>query len=137
MSGKPPVAILSTRSARRISEPWISSRGAVNSASTKPSAIPARSPCENGQSSMISTRPTSASAMSGAESSLAEPVSRNLPGLRSRSTSALIARNSPGSSWASSMTSVSTGRDTNARGSSRAASRLATSSSETTSLDPG
>ncbi len=70
----------------------------------KPSATPISSPADSGYSGRISMRPASDSDRRGRVMTLAEPVSRKRPGCRSRSTTSLIAGNSSGAFWISSMT---------------------------------
>jgi hypothetical protein len=76
---------------------------------------------------MVSVRPGNASGKSLSSSSRAEPVSRNLPGRGSRSTSRLIASSSSGTRWISSIISKPSCR-TKALGSASAAARTAWSS---------
>jgi hypothetical protein len=86
---------------------------------------------DSGQSATVSTRPTSASATRGSDSTLAEPVSRNWPGSGSRSTIRLISSKTSGARWTS---SIATGRSspaTNPTGSSDAARRAPASSKVT------
>jgi hypothetical protein len=66
-------------------------------------STPSISLCDSGQSDVMSTRPASDSDSRGIARTFAEPVSRNRPGLRSRSTLALIARNNSGARCTSSI----------------------------------
>lgn len=86
------------------------------------------SACVKGQSVRASIRPARESASRGAPSRRVDPVSRNRPGARARSTSALIASSSSGTRWASSIPTSPRRPLTKPTGSTRAASRTAPSS---------
>ena len=101
----------------------VASAPRVKTVSTNPSGRPSISPCDSGQSSMVSIRPGSASGTLRRPNSRADPVSRNRPGRGSRSTTSLIASSNSGTRWTSSMTSLRSSR-TKVVGSSSAARRI-------------
>ena len=136
-SGKLPRTTRSASSARLTARLSTIASGERSITSRTLDREPASSISLNGHSSMTSTRPTNASAISGTDSSRADPVSTKRPGRRSASTAAFTARNSRGSSCASSITRVSTERSTKVRGSIDAARRVGSWSSVSTSTRPG
>lgn len=84
---------------------------------------------DSGHSERISIRPANESATLGSNSTLADPVSRKRPGLRCRSTAALMARKRAGARCTSSITTGPFRPCTNPAGSPRAAASVALSSS--------
>ena len=116
-SGKPPRTIEATRSSR---SSWSTALGSSSSSRSWRSSAPGRpasSASESGQSVRTSIRPASASATSGMKSGFAEPVRRNRPGRRSRSTAALIGKKTSGARCTSSMMLTRPGRSTKPEGS--------------------
>ena len=89
--------------------------------------MPAISPWDNGNSSIVSDRPGNASGTELSPSSRAEPVNKNRPGRGSRSTVFLMANHRSGTRCTSSMSMVS-GTSRNATGSATADARTCGSS---------
>ena len=93
-----------------------------------PGDVPSISAWANGHKVRISMRPARLSDTRGSASTLAEPVNTKRPGRRSRSTAALMGRNTSGARWTSSRKARVGNASTKPFGSRRADAKVLRSS---------